>query len=167
MSPTVEFIYPTWLFVLTGLLLIASSYHVYNLGLMDITAVMSVVIIQGCKFLHLAGIVSGDILVVGALLLVLLFPFFAKASQLAEGGSITDIGGVDSLSDVIQLVLYSIVVVWPLLWARETVINTVLQQVLRHPPTELQSWCACLAIFSGFLTCGLLVFWRSAAFLRR
>lgn len=166
-SPSIEFIYPSWLFILTGLLLMAAAYHVYSLGVMDIAAVMCTVVIQGCKYLHLAGIHSGDIFVLCALLLVLLFPFFAKVSQLSGGSSVSDIGGVESISDIIQLVLYSMLVVWPLMWARETVIATVLQLLLRHPPTELQLWCACLSIFSGFLTCGLLVFWKSASFIRR
>jgi hypothetical protein len=165
-SPSVEFIYPTWLFISTAVLLVAASYHVYTIGVMDISAVMCVAVLQGCKLLHLADATSAEIFTAGALLLALLFPFFSKASQMAEGVSV-DVGGMDTLADIVKLLLYSMVVFWPLMWARESIIETMLRHGLGHPPSAVQSWCACVAIFSGFATCGLLVFWKSASFIRR
>ena len=165
-SPSVEYIYPSWLFILTGAALVAATYHVYALGVVDITAVMCIVVIECCKFLHLGGISADEIFTTGALLLVLLFPFFAKISQMTEVNT-ADVGGVNGLYDIVQLVLYTILTLWPILWARESIIDTLLRKGLGHPPTELQLWCACVAIFTAFVTCGLLVFWKSAAFIRR
>lgn len=167
MSPNVEFVYPSWLFILTTVSAIVASYHAHTLGVMDLTAFMCIVVIELCKGTQLLGFNSRDILTAEALLIVLLFPFFMKASRTTDISADIAVPSVDSVSDVIQLLLYILMSIWPLLLARETILYKILTQGLGHEPTELQSRAACLFIFSGFVTCGLLVFWRKAAFIRR
>lgn len=177
MTDSVESVYPSWLFVLTSLLLLAAGAHCNAMDTLDSSALTAAALVQSTKMLHLAGFRSDSIIAAVVLVLSLVLPFFAKASQMLEAeeadaqfGSVS--GKLSSPSggsafDIVQLLFYSFVVFLSSMFAKRTLFKVLLEMLLQHSPTLLQKWCACLAVFFAFESGALLVFWRSAAFLRR
>lgn len=132
--------------------------------------------IQGCKLLHLVGVHSLGVATCVSLVLAYTLPFIRQIHQYfiqnEQESFVTPTTRntptpQNSMSiHWAELVSYVMIAAAATYWLWVHVIHNLMATVLTKDPSDTQQAAACLALWSGYCSCILLVFFKQAKFLR-
>lgn len=132
-------------------------------------------VIQGSKLLHLVGMPSMACASTAAILLTYTLPFirhihqYIRMSNELESTQDTNANGTLKIRtlNVFEILFYAATAFLATYLARYHVAYTTLSVLMNNDPSDLQLTTACMALYSLYLSCLLLVFMKKARLLRR
>ena len=175
-NTTVEDVYPSYLMAGSSILLLLTTVHLHQIQLVDIAAVTAVLLTQGCKLLHLAGLPSQGVASLCSLLLNYTLPF---AFHLGDGRSADDVDtGEYSASASLRarsnkarmsagyFLAYLVSAAFSTGWAFTQVSSAAMRVLMAQEPSTGQRAALCLAWYCSFASLMFAVFYKQAPTLR-
>lgn len=173
-STDVETVYPIYLLGITAAIFIFTAIHLYSCDTIELAALWFVVIVQGCKSLHLLGFSSGTAFSAMALLSSTTLPFIlyfksgwsATSGEIDNGINFGDEGFWNPHMSIVEGICFALLSGISCQFSSTYLMPDLLLFVFGREVSETQVIGACAMIWCVFMGMLTVIFWRNHTLLR-